>query len=233
MRHMSRFIEFDGTKFIWIGSANNEVSVCVAWHNTGITKFTDLVTQELIVGATGRSADTYQFPKIANGVLGTRMKIITGYPGGNDVDIAMERGEVRGRCGWSWSSLKAAHQPWLDERKINILFQMAFSKHPDLPEVPLIIDLATTNEQKSMLKLVFARQVMAWPYLLPPGVPADRAQALRKAFMETVRNPEFLADAARSQLEITPVAGEDIQRLVREVYDTPAQVVEKVAALLK
>jgi tripartite-type tricarboxylate transporter receptor subunit TctC len=119
--------QFDPTKFGWIGSANNEISVCVAWYTTGITRFEQLTTTELIVGATGPSADTYQFPKIANGVLGTRFKIVTGYPGGNDVDLALERGEVQGRCGWSWTSVTATHQPWLDQKKINLLFQMGLS----------------------------------------------------------------------------------------------------------
>ena len=121
--------QFEAAKLNWIGSTNNEVSACVAWHTSGITSIEQVKTKELIVGATGPSADTYQFPKIANGVLGTKFKIVTGYPGGNDVDLAMERGEVSGRCGWSWTSLKATHQSWLDEKKMTVLFQMGLSKH--------------------------------------------------------------------------------------------------------
>ena len=97
--------QFDGTKYLWLGSANNEVSVCVAWHTSGVTRFSELLTRELVVGGTGASADTDQFPKITNGVLGTRFKIVTGYPGGNEISLAMERGEVQGRCGWSISDL--------------------------------------------------------------------------------------------------------------------------------
>src|SRR5580704_10743562 len=160
--------QFDATRFAWIGSTNNEVSVCVAWHSSGIASFEDARQRELVVGATGPSADTYQFPKIANAVLGTKFKIVTGYPGGNDVDLAMERGEVAGRCGWSWTSVKGLHQSWLDRREINILFQMGLSKHRELPGVPLIIDLAGTDEAKAVLRLIFARLVMAWPFLAPP-----------------------------------------------------------------
>ena len=214
--------QFDATKFNWIGSTNNEVSVCVAWHTTGIAKFDDLLTRELVVGATGPSADTYQFPKITNAVLGTKFKIVTGYPGGNDVDLAMERGEVAGRCGWSWTSVKGLHQPWLDRKEINILYQMGLSKHRDLPDIPLVIDLARTDEERAILKLIFARQVMAWPFLAPPGTPGDRVEALRKAFMQTMQDKDFLAEADKAGLEITPVAGEDIQKLVAQIYATPA-----------
>ncbi|MPZ55568.1 MAG: hypothetical protein GEU91_03535 [Rhizobiales bacterium] len=225
--------QFQGTKFNWIGSANDEVSICVSWHTSDVKTFDDLRQRELIVGGTGASADTDQFPKILNAVLGTKMKIITGYPGGNDIGLALERGEVKGRCGWSWSSVKATHQPWLDEKKINILIQLSLAKHPDLPNVPLIVDLAKTDEEKRILRLVFARQVMGRPFLAPPGIPADRVAALRKAFMDTMRDKEFLAEAEKGKLEITPVSGEDIQKLVEEVYATPAEVTTKATELLR
>jgi len=223
----SKSAQFDATKFTWIGSTNNEISVCVAWHTTGVTKWQDVLAQELVVGASGPAADTFQFPKIANGVLGTKFKIISGYPGGNDIDLAMERGEVQGRCGWSWTAVKATHQPWLDQKKINILFQMALSKHADLPNVPLIVDLAKTDEDRAIFKMIFARQVMAWPFAAPPGVPKDRADALRNAFMETMKDKDFLAEAAKGNLDISPVTGNDIQKLVVDIYSTPAPVVQK------
>jgi len=225
--------QFDATKFTFIGSANNEVSVCVTWHTTGVTRFEEALAKEVVVGASGPSADTYQFPKIVNGVLGTKFKIITGYPGGNDIDLAMERGEVQGRCSWSWTSLKATRRAWVGEKKINILFQMGLSKHPDLPDVPLIVDLARNEDDRAVLQLIFARQVMAWPYLAPPGIPKNRADALRQAFMETMSDKDFLADAERSRLEVRPVAGEDIQRLVTQVYGTPAAIAQRAADMLK
>jgi tripartite-type tricarboxylate transporter receptor subunit TctC len=225
--------QFDATKFTWIGSSNNEVSVCVSWHTSGIYNFEDLLARELVVGATGPSADTYQFPAVVNGVLGTKMKIVTGYPGGNDIDLAMERGEVQGRCGWSWTSLKATHHAWLDQNKVNILFQMGLTKQPDIATVPLVLDLAITDEQRAILKLMFARQVMAWPIVAPPDLPPDRAEVLRKAFMATEADKDFLADAQKAQLEINPVSGEDIQKLVQDVYRTPAALAHKVAEMLK
>jgi tripartite-type tricarboxylate transporter receptor subunit TctC len=225
--------QFDGTKFTWIGSANNEVSVCVAWNATsGITKFEDLLTKQITVGGTSMSADTDQFPKVIDGVFGAKMRIVSGYPGGNNVVLAMERGEIQGRCGWSWSSVMSTHKAWIDEKKITVLVQLALRKHPDLPNVPLIMDLAKTDEQKQILKLIFARQTMGRPYLAPPGIPADRAQALRKAFMDTMSDKDFLADAAKTKLEITPVDGAELQKLVAEVYATPADIEKKAAALL-
>jgi tripartite-type tricarboxylate transporter receptor subunit TctC len=225
--------QFDASKFSWIGSANDEVSVCVAWHTAGITKIEDLYNKELVVGGTGPSADTDQFPRIVNGVLGTKMKIVTGYPGGNDVSLAMERGEVQGRCGWSWSSVVSTRKEWYESKKINVLVQLALEKHPDLPNVPLILDLAKNEEQKKILTLVFARQALGRPYLAPPGVPADRVAALRKAFMDTMNDPEFKAEADKAQLEITPVSGEKVQQIVVDAYKVDPAIAKKTEELLK
>jgi tripartite-type tricarboxylate transporter receptor subunit TctC len=225
--------QFDGNKFTWIGSGNHEVSVCVAFEGrAGVTKFDDLLTKEMTVGGTGASADTDQFPRVVNGVLGTKMKIVSGYPGGNDIVLAMERGELQGRCGWSWSSVKATHGSWIVEKKLNILVQLSLQKHPDLLDVPLVVDLAKSDEQRQILTLIFARQVMGRPFLAPPGIPADRAEALRKAFMDTMTDPAFLADAEKSQLEVNPVAGAELQKLVAEIYKTPEEVAKKAAQLL-
>ena len=225
--------QFDATKFTWIGSANNEVSICVAWTGSGITKFEDLLTKELVVGGTSSSADTDQFPKIVNGVLGTKMKVVTGYPGGNEVGLAMERGEVQGRCGWSWSSVKSTHQKWIEEKKFSILVQLALDKHADLPDVPLVIDLAKNDEQRKILRLIFARQVMGRPFLAPPGVPPDRTEALRKAFMETMTDKDFLADTEKAQMEINPVPGDKLEALVKEIYATPKELADKAASFIE
>ncbi len=225
--------QFDAAKFGWIGSMNDEVSICAAWKGAGITKFEDLFTKEMIVGGTGATADSDLFPKVINGVLGTKMRVISGYPGGNDITLAMQRGEVKGRCGWSWSSVKSGHSDWVKDKTLNLLVQLSLEKHPDLPDVPLIMDFAKTEEQKQILRLVFARQVMGRPFTAPPGIPQDRLEALRKAFMDTMKDPEFLVEAEKAQIEITPVSGEAIQKLIKEVYDTPKEVSEKAASLLK
>ncbi len=221
---------FDAQKFSWIGSANNEVSVCVAMKDSGITKFEDLFTKDLTVGGTGTSADTDQFPRVLNGVLGTHFKIVEGYPGGNDVLLAMERGEVKGRCGWSWSSVKTTRKEWLEDKRMIVLVQLSLTKHPEMPDVPLITDFAKTDEQRAILKLMFARNVMGRPYLAPPNLPADRLATLRKAFMDTMTDKEFLTEADKTQLEINPVSGEDVEKLVKEVYATPAGIIAKAKA---
>ena len=225
--------QFDASKFNWIGSANDEVSVCVAWHTSGITKIEDTFNKELVVGGTGPSADTDQFPRIVNGVLGTKMKIVSGYPGGNDVSLAMERGEVQGRCGWSWSSVIATRKEWFDSKKINVLVQLSLQKHPDLPNVPLILDLAKTPEERQILTLVFARQALGRPFVAPPGIPQDRVDALRKAFMDTMKDPEFLAEAEKAQLEVTPIPGEEVQKIVVEAYKVDPAIAKKTEELLK
>jgi tripartite-type tricarboxylate transporter receptor subunit TctC len=224
---------FDASKFSWIGSANNEVSVCVALASSGVTKFDDLFTKPLTIGSTGAADDTYQFPALVNAVLGTKFKIVTGYPGGNDVSLALERGEVQGRCGWSWSSVKTTRFDWVRDKRIIVLVQMSLSKHPDLPDVPLIMDLAKTDEQRQIFKMIFARQTMGRPYLAPPGVPADRLAALRKAFMDTMTDREFLGEAEQNKFEINPVDGEQLQALVKDIYQTPPEVVKKAAAMVQ
>jgi tripartite-type tricarboxylate transporter receptor subunit TctC len=224
---------FDASKFSWIGSANNEVSVCVASASSGFTKFADLLEKPLTIGSTGAADDTYQFPALVNAVLGTKFKIVTGYPGGNDVSLALERGEVQGRCGWSWSSIKTTRFNWVRDKRIIVLVQMSLSKHPDLPDVPLIMDLAKTNEQRQIFKMIFARQTMGRPYLAPPGVPADRLAALRQGFMDTMTDKEFLDEAEANKFEINPVNGEELEKLVKDVYRTPPEIAKKAAAAVR
>jgi tripartite-type tricarboxylate transporter receptor subunit TctC len=224
--------QFEATKFAWIGSMNDEVSVCVAWHTAGIATLEQVKTKELTVGGTGPAADTDQFPKVLNATLGTKFKLVAGYPGGNEIDLAMERGEVMGRCGWSWSSVVATHQHWFDQKKINVLVQLSLSKHADLPQVPLVMDLARTDEERQIFKLVFARQPMGRPFLAPPAVPAERVSILRKAFMDTMKDPDFLTEASRMKLEINPVAGDAVQALVEEVYRTPKAIANAVADIV-
>jgi tripartite-type tricarboxylate transporter receptor subunit TctC len=224
----------EATKFNWLGSTNDEVSVCAARRESGVTRFEQVYEQELIIGSTGSSGDDDQLPRIVNGVLGTKFRTVRGFPGGNEIKLAMERGEVSGRCGWSWSSVKATEAEWLKNKKISILVQLSLRKHPDLHDTPLVLDYVNTDEGRQIFKVTFARQVMAWPFAAPPGVPAERVAALRKAFDETLRDAEFLAEAERLNLEITPVPGERIQSLLEDIYRTTSpQVSAKIGEMLK
>jgi tripartite-type tricarboxylate transporter receptor subunit TctC len=224
----------EAAKFNWLGSTNDEVSVCVSRRESGITKFEQVFDKELVIGSTGSSGDDDQFPKIINGVLGTKFRTVRGFPGGNEIKLAMERGEVSGRCGWSWSSVKATEAEWLKDKRISILAQLSLRKHPDLPDVPLIMDYAKTDEARQIFKVVLARQVMAWPFAAPPGVPAERVAALRKAFDETLQDKDFLAEAERMNLEITLVTGERIDSLIDDLYRTTSpDLTAKIGAMLK
>jgi len=223
---------FDPAEFTWIGSVANEVSICAAWERAGIDRFDQLFTKEMTVGGTGSGADTNQFPKVMNGVLGTKLKIVSGYPGGNNIDLAMERGEVDGRCGWSWSSVASTRRAWLESGSIKVLVQLALQKHPDLPDVPLILDYAKTDEERAMLRLIFSRAALGCPFLAPPGIPPERAAILRNAFDDTMKDPAFLAEAAQALLEVAPVSGEELQQLIAEIYRTPKEVVDKTRELV-
>ena len=218
--------KFDPSKFNWLGSANNEVSIGVAWHTVGIKTLDDFLTKPMIVGGTGPGADTDTFPKVLNNVLGTKLKLVTGYPGGNDILFAMERGEVEGRCGYSWSSAKSRKADWLKEKKMIVLIQMSTAKHPDLPDVPFIMDLAKTERDRQILRLIFARQAWGRPFLLPPGVPADRVKALQTAFMATMNDPDFQADAKKQRLELAPIDGATIGKLMADLYASPPDIVQ-------
>jgi len=224
--------QFDPLKLTWLGSMNDEVSLCVAWHTSGIAKFDDLRAKSAAFGATGPAEEAVMIGKAMNALLGTKVQTVSGYPGGNEINLAIERGEIDGRCALSWSSIKAAHPAWLDDRKVVLLVQVSYSKHAELPHVPLILDLAPSEEARQILKIMAARQVMGRPFFAPPDLPADRAAALRKAFMETLKDPEFLAEADKTKLEILPVTPERVDALVREIYATPAAIVQKAATFI-
>lgn len=166
--------QFKPGEMNWIGSLNNETSICVSWHDSGIEKWQDLKEEEMTVGGTGSGADTDLFPRVLGDVFGFKLNVISGYPGGNDILLAMERGEVEGRCGWSWSSAKSRRPDWfaqlnegMEEGKVNLLFQMSLKKHTDLPDVPLVTEFAETEEERQVLNLLFARQVMGRPIVAP------------------------------------------------------------------
>jgi tripartite-type tricarboxylate transporter receptor subunit TctC len=218
--------KFDPTKLGWIGSANNEVSVCGIWHTVPLKSTEDFLTKEIVLGGTGPGADTDLFPMTMNNVLGTHYKLISGYPGGNDINLAIERGEVQGRCGWSWSSVISTRPNWLKEKLIQIPVQIGLKKHEDLPNTPLVFDLAKNPRDRKILEVVFSGQPMGRPYAAPPGLPSDRLKLLRDSFMATMKDPAFLAEAEKAKLEITPVSGEEVQDIVEKTFSTPKDIIE-------
>ena len=226
-------IEFDAQKLNWIGSITNEVSVCAFRTDSGIATWQDMLTKSYTVGGTGSGSDTDVFPNALRNLFHMNMKLATGYPGGEDVVLALERGEVNGRCGWSWSSLISRNRSMLDEKQIFVPVQLSLEKHPDLPDVPLVMDLTKDAKIVAALKLIFARQTIARPYAAPPGVPEARIRALREAFDATMKDPDFLAEAKKTDLEVQPVSGSHVQELVAELYRTPPEVVKIAADAIK
>lgn len=222
--------QYDPTRLNWIGSLDNEVSVCVTWHASGVRTIKDATAREVIVGATGPN-DTEQFPAVLNNILNTRFKIITGY-GGPDLAIAMERGEITGRCGWSWGSLKSQRGDWLRDKKVNILVQLATKKNPEIGDVPLVTELTTIKEEQEVLELIFARQTLGRPFFMAAEVPADRVAAIRKAFMATAADEKVIAELTRQKLDLAPVSGEEMQEIVSRIYRTPKPVVERAQAAI-
>jgi tripartite-type tricarboxylate transporter receptor subunit TctC len=226
-------IEFDAQKLNWIGSITNEVSVCAFRSDTGIKTWQDMLTKSYTVGGTGSGSDTDVFPDVLRHMFHMKIKLVTGYPGGSDVILAMERGEVDGRCGWSWSSVKSTKYDLYEKKEIVIPVQLALKKHPDLPNVPLVTEETKDPKELAALKLIFGRQSVARPYATAPGVPADRVAALRKAFDDTMKDPAFLAEAEKTKLEVEPVSGQEVQDLVAELYQSSPEVVRIAAEAVK
>ncbi len=224
--------QFDAAKFTWIGSTTNEYSVVLAAQTSPVKSFGDLQNHEFTVGGEGSGSDSDTYAMLLKNLFGAKIKLVTGYPGTAELMLAVERGELDGRAAWSWSSLKAQKPDWISDKKISILAQLNLSKNPELADVPLITDLATTDKQKQILKLVLSRQTVGRPFAAPPGIPEDRKQALRKAFDATMKDPEFLAEAKQRKMDINPVSGAEIEKLVAELYSTPPDVIAQAKAAI-
>lgn len=227
-----RGANFSATSLNWVGSANDEVSACASWHTSGIDAVQDLMSRELVIGSTVASDDASQLPKVMNGLLGTKFRVVLGYAGGSEMNLAMERGETFGRCGLSWSSFAGSYPEWVRTQKVKLLFQVSLAKHRDLPSIPLLLDLAKTSDQRLILRLFAVRQVMGRPFFMPPDVPQDRVQTIRNAFDRTMEDPEFLKEAAKLKLEINPIGGARVQAIVGDIYQTPAHVIEMAKQLM-
>jgi tripartite-type tricarboxylate transporter receptor subunit TctC len=225
--------DLDASKFTWIGSMNQEISVCYSWYTSPVKTFQDLMTKELVVGTTGKGADLSSFEQPLINLLGAKLKVIHGYEGGQNIDRAVEQGEIQGRCGVSWSSMKARNTQWIRDKKINILVQLGIGKHEDLPNVPTAQEFAKSPDDKVILDLLLTPQLIGRPYFGPPGVPADRAKALREAFNATLEDPDLLADAKKQKLEVELVTGEKIESLIKQAYSAPKAVIAKAREAIK
>jgi tripartite-type tricarboxylate transporter receptor subunit TctC len=221
--------DYDGSKFGYIGSITKDTSVCLTWRTSKVKNWKDLLSIPSSFGGEGRGSDPDLFATLLKLQFGAKIKLVTGYPGTADISLAVERGELDGLCGISYSSLKATHSDWLKNKDINIVVQAAVKKDPELANVPSLLDLTTTTKQRQIVKFAVAPQALARPFVAPPASPEDRLAALRTAFDETVKDPAFLAAAAKMRLDVNPLAGAEIQVLVKELYATPKDVVKEAA----
>lgn len=219
---------YDARRFNWIGGRTPDNFLCLVWHTVPVNTLQDVTRRETVVGATGPGSRTLTYPKALNELLGTKFKIVSGYPGGNEITLALERGEVEGYCGWALGSIKSRNADWIRDGKIRPLAQFTLSKSGVLPNVPLATELAPTENGRRAIEFLAADSVLAWPLVAPPDVPAERVAELRSAFNAMMQDPQLLAEAANQGLDVDPVSGAEIAALVDRLYGTPPDVLDLV-----
>jgi len=222
-------VQHDPAKFIYLGSANSDVYTCVVRTDAPVKTFKDVLTHEMIVGASNEGGTTRDMPTVSNNVLGARFRIVTGYAGTQEIALAVERNEVHGICGFGYTSLLTIRPDWVQRGIVSILVQENAKGGAVLNQmgVPRTVDFAKTAEDRQVMELVYSQGVFGRPYVFPPGVPADRVAALRKAFMTAFQDKELLAEAARIKLDIEAISGEDVQSMVAKLFATPANIIER------
>jgi tripartite-type tricarboxylate transporter receptor subunit TctC len=220
--------KYDARKFQWIGGRSVEPSICAIWHESPVRTMQDAMKTEVIVGASGPGSRTLTYPKLLNELIGTKFKVVTGYPGSNEIRLAMERKEVGGQCGLAWGTAKTRLPDWLSEHKLTLLTQFGLTRASDLPDVPLAAEFAKTDRDRKAIEFLESDAILAWPLFAPPATPADRMAELRQAFSSMLKDPEFLADAQKQGLDVEEVPGRELQRVVDTLYATPADVLDVV-----
>ncbi len=225
---------YKGGNFSWIGSMNADVGVALAWHTAPVKSTADLFTTELITGGAGATDQSVIFPIALNRILGTKFKVIPGYAGSAATALAMERGETSGIGGMNFSSILANKPEWIRDKQITVLVQLALQRHPDLPNVPTVLELAKTEDQRQILELIFSQSDMSRVIFGPPGMPADRLKALRTAFNTMMKDKDFLAEAEKIKMEINnPMSGEDVEKLVNKLQKTKPEIVKQAAEAIR
>jgi tripartite-type tricarboxylate transporter receptor subunit TctC len=226
-------MRFTPAKFGWLGSVASDIGVCAFRADAGIDSWADMQTKHYKIGATGAGADSDVFSNLLRKMFSLPMQLVLGYPSVAETVLAIQRKEVDGRCGWSWSTLSSRNKDLLVSKQIKVLLQLTGRRVAELTDVPTILDVAGTPEQQAVLKLIVARQIMARPFVAPPGIPIERLTALRNAFDATTRDPEFLADGTRQNLDVGPVTGAEADALIAQVYATAPDIVRRAAEYMK
>jgi tripartite-type tricarboxylate transporter receptor subunit TctC len=224
--------DFDVSKFTWLGSGASDLTVCALLGNPKVKTMADALKIEHTLGGLGPGSDEDMYTKILRKLIGLKAKLVTGYPGGAELVLAVERGELDGRCGWSWSSIKLAKPDWITEKKIKVLSVLALERSPELPDVPSIMEFIKNERHKQILRFVLNAQVLGRPFVAPPGIPEDRADALRKAFEDTMKDPGFIAEMKGKNMDVSPIRWQDIPPLLKDFYATPKDVVEETRSII-
>jgi tripartite-type tricarboxylate transporter receptor subunit TctC len=217
---------FDPRKMQWIGSINSATGICVSWTASGITKWQDLFDKEFIVGGTGAGSQMETMPAMINKLFGTKIKIVSGYKGGNDVYLAMERGEVHGRCGGLKSSIKSTRPEWFPQKKVSVPIQIALERDPEFAEVPALVEFTKDEKTKQILQLILSPMDMDRPILAPPGTAPDKVAALRKAFHAAMQDPGLIAEAKKANIDLDEVDGEKLAKILDRAYAMPPDVIK-------
>ena len=217
---------YDARQFSWIGSMTSDIAVALSWHTSPVKTAKDLFTTELVTGGAGVTDQSVMFPKALDHILGTKFKVITGYGGTADTTLAVERGETAGIGAMNFSSVQANKPQWLSEKKINVLVQYGLARHPDLPDVPTVLELATNDDERELLRLLFAQSSMGRAIYGPPNIPPERLKLLRAAFDRMMQDPDFLAEARKMHMEINqPMPGEKMSELVNRLYAAKPELI--------
>jgi tripartite-type tricarboxylate transporter receptor subunit TctC len=225
-------VRFDADKFNWIGNLSVVNNILFVSAASGVATIAQAKSKPLAIGASGASSPSVLYPQVSNNLLGTKFRIVSGYPGGGDINIAVERHEVDGRGSDSWASMKSTHPDWLRDHTINILFQVGPRRESDLPDVPLWTELAANDDQRQVLDILSADVSVGRPILTAPDVPADRIKALRQAFDDTMRDPQFIEAAKQSNMEFNPMGGEELQRVVARIVSPAPKILAMVKAAM-
>lgn len=223
---------FVSTQYTWLGSGASDLTVCALLGNPKVRTMADAVRHEFTLGGLGPGSDEDMYAKILKKLFGLKIKLVTGYPGGAELILAVERGEIDGRCGWAFSSIKISKPDWIAQKKLKIINVLALERSPELPTTPAVMEFATNDRQKQILKFVLNAQTLGRPFAAPPNIPADRAAALRKAFDETMVDPALLAEMTAQKLEVNHIRWQAMERLLRGLYSTPKAIVAETRAII-
>ena len=222
---------FDVLKLTWIGSPMQETLVCVVWHTSQVQSLEDFRTKEFVVATPSSSGGEVMIAEVLNTLVGTRVRGISGYPAGPDMNLAMQRGEVDGRCGLGWGAIRANYAQWLADKDMKVLVQFAAEKIPELGDVPSIYDMLKSSDDRAVLDLILAAQKLGRPFVAPPDLPDDRKAALRAAFDDTLRDPAFIAEAERLKIDLQPLTGAEIEQILQRAYGTAPTIVARAVQL--